>query len=175
MRYIPIAFMTPKDGLCSDLLKLFPNASLFHFAVLMSSVHMVWVKTVCGRLKMDYRYSTELVYNTFPWPQEVEPKLEQQLEATAQGILDARAQEKDATLAQLYDQTLMPLALRKAHEANDRLVMQAYGFDHSWSEDQIFAGLYQLYQALTKAEAAQAKQTKRKKYNLCGRRPMLGR
>ena len=160
--YIPIAFMTPKDGLCSDLLKLFPNADLFHFAVLMSSVHMVWVKTVCGRLKMDFRYSTDLVYNTFPWPQAVDTQLKQQLETTAQGILDARAQEKDATLAQLYDQTLMPLALRKAHDDNDNLVMQAYGFDPSWSEDQIFAGLYQLYQQLIKAETELAKQTKRK-------------
>ena len=154
--------MTPKDGLCSDLLKLFPNADLFHFAVLMSSVHMVWVKTVCGRLKMDFRYSTDLVYNTFPWPQAVDTQLKQQLETTAQGILDARAQEKDATLAQLYDQTLMPLALRKAHDDNDNLVMQAYGFDPSWSEDQIFAGLYQLYQQLIKAETELAKQTKRK-------------
>ena len=150
--YIPIGFMEPKDGLCSQMLKLFPEAELFHFSVLSSSVHMVWVKTVCGRLKMDYRYSTELVYNTFPWPQDVDSKLKQQLEATAQGILDARAQEKDATLAQLYDQTLMPAALRRAHNANDRLVMRAYGFNENWSEDQIFAALYQLYQQLSSGQ-----------------------
>ena len=150
--YIPIAFMHPEDGLCSNLVKIFPEAELFHFSVLSSSVHMVWVKTVCGRLKMDYRYSTELVYNTFPWPQDVDSKLKQQLEATAQGILDARAQEKDATLAQLYDQTLMPAALRRAHNANDRLVMRAYGFNENWSEDQIFAALYQLYQQLSSGQ-----------------------
>ena len=149
--YIPIAFMTPKDGLCSDLLKLFPNATLFHFAVLMSSVHMVWVKTVCGRLKMDYRYSTELVYNTFPWPQQINSELQHEIEAGAQAILDART--NGMTLSDLYDPEKMPGALRKAHAANDRLVMQAYGFDPSWSDDQIFAGLYRLYQQLIAAEA----------------------
>lgn len=152
--YIPIAFMHPEDGLCSNLVKIFPAAELFHFSVLSSSVHMVWVKTVCGRLKMDYRYSTELVYNTFPWPQDVDSKLKQQMEAAAQGILDARAQEKDATLALLYDPDQMPTALRQAHAANDRLVMKAYGFDPSWSEDQIFTGLYRLYQQLIAAEVA---------------------
>ena len=146
--YVPIAFMQPEDGLCSDLLKLFPDAELWHFSILTSSVHMVWVKTACGRLKMDYRYSTELVYNTFPWPQEVDSKLKQQLEAAAQGILDARAQEKGTTLAQLYAPAQMPSALRQAHEANDRLVIKAYGFDPSWSESQIFTALYQLYQQL---------------------------
>ena len=140
--------MQPEDGLCSDLLKLFPDAELWHFSVLTSSVHMVWVKTVCGRLKMDYRYSTELVYNTFPWPQDVDSKLKQQLETAAQGILDARTQENGTTLAQLYDPAQMPSALRQAHEANDRLVMKAYGFDPSWSESQIFTALYQLYQQL---------------------------
>ena len=146
--------MHPEDGLCSNLVKIFPAAELFHFSVLSSSVHMVWVKTVCGRLKMDYRYSTELVYNTFPWPQDVDSKLKQQMEAAAQGILDARAQEKDATLALLYDPDQMPTALRQAHAANDRLVMKAYGFDPSWSEDQIFTGLYRLYQQLIAAEVA---------------------
>ena len=150
--YIPIAFMSPKDGLCSSKLKLFPNASLYHFSILSSTVHMVWVRVVAGRLKMDFNYSTELVYNNFPWPQDVDSKLKQQLEATAQGILDARAQEKDATLAQLYDQTLMPAALRRAHNANDRLVMRAYGFNENWSEDQIFAALYQLYQQLSSGQ-----------------------
>ena len=150
--YIPIAFMKPADGLCSDLLKLFPNATLFHFAVLMSSVHMVWVKTVCGRLKMDYRYSTELVYNTFPWPQQITSELQHEIEGGAQAILDART--NGMTLSDLYDPEKMPGALRKAHAANDRLVMKAYGFDPSWSEDQIFTGLYRLYQQLIAAEAA---------------------
>lgn len=152
--YIPSSFMKPNDGICSNQILLLPKASLYHFSVLSSSVHMIWVKRVAGRLKMDFRYSTELVYNNFPWPQNVDNKLKQKLEAAAQAILDARAKEKDATLEQLYDQTLMPLALRKAHEANDRLVMKAYGFDPSWSEDQIFTGLYRLYQQLIAAEVA---------------------
>ena len=134
------------------MLKLFPKANLYHFSILSSSIHMVWTNIVSGRIKMDFNYSTELVYNNFPWPQDVDSKLKQQLEATAQGILDARAQEKDATLAQLYDQTLMPAALRRAHNANDRLVMRAYGFNENWSEDQIFASLYQLYQQLSSGQ-----------------------
>ena len=154
--YIPIAFMSPEDGLCSNLVKLFPESELWHFSVLTSSVHMVWVKTVCGRLKMDYRYSTELVYNNFPWPQEVDPKLKKRMEAAAQTILDART--PDATLAQLYAPDQMPSALRQAHEANDLLVMQAYGFDPSWSEGQIFTGLYRLYQQLIAAEAIESAQ-----------------
>ena len=146
--YIPIAFMHPEDGLCSSKLKLFPKAELYHFSVLSSVVHMIWIKTVAGRLKMDFDYSTDLVYNTFPWPQDVDAVLKQKMEAAAQAILDARAQEKEATLAQLYDQTLMPQALRRAHTANDRLVMQAYGFDLEWREDQVFAALYRMYQQL---------------------------
>ncbi len=113
---------------------------------------MVWVKTVAGRLKMDYRYSTELVYNTYPWPQNVSAELKHSMEQAAQAILDARAQEQDASLAALYDQTLMPSALRQAHEANDRLVMQAYGFDPNWSQEQIFAALFKLYTELIAAE-----------------------
>ena len=154
--YIPIAFMHPEDGLCSNLVKLFPEAELFHFSVLSSSVHMVWVKTVCGRLKMDYRYSTELVYNTFPWPQEVDSKLKKRMEAAAQAILDART--PDATLAQLYAPAQMPSDLRQAHETNDRLVMQAYGFDPNWSKNQIFTGLYRIYQQLIAAEAIESAQ-----------------
>ncbi|HIV54428.1 MAG TPA: methylase, partial [Candidatus Anaerobiospirillum stercoravium] len=149
--YIPIVFLHPDDGLCSDQVKLFPDATLYHFSVLSSSVHMAWVKMVAGRLKMDYRYSTDLVYNNFPWPQVVDAKLHSKMEAAAQAILDARAHEQGATLAELYDQTLMPSALRQAHEANDRLVMQAYGFDLNWSSEQIFAALYQLYQQISAA------------------------
>ena len=151
--YIPIAFMHPEYGLYSDALKLFPEANLYHFSVLSSTVHMLWVKTVAGRFKMDYRYSTELVYNTFPWPQAVAPTLKQKLEAAAQAILDARAAAPGATLSELYAPERMPESLRQAHAANDRLVMQAYGFDKDWSEAQILSVLYQLYQQLTGQEA----------------------
>ena len=149
--YLPMAFMRPYDGLCSNAVRVIPNATLFHFSVLSSSVHMTWVKMVAGRLKMDYRYSNELVYNTFPWPQVIDAKLQSKMEDAAQAILDARAHEQGATLAELYDQTLMPSALRQAHEANDRLVMQAYGFDLNWSSEQIFTALYQLYQQISAA------------------------
>ena len=117
---------------------------------------------VGGRLKMDYRYSTELVYNTFPWPQNVATKLHKQIEKAAQAILDARAQEKGATLAQLYDPIMMPPALRQAHKANDCLVMSAYGFALNLNEDQIFAKLYKIYQQLSTDEAAKTQAKKNK-------------
>ena len=146
--YLPIAFLGP-EVLCSDSLKLFLNANLYHFSVLSSSVHMVWISIVSGRIKMDYCYSTELVYNNFPWPQNISSESKAQLAAAGRAILDARS--PDATLAQLYDPNQMPAALQKAHEANDRLVMKAYGFNPSWNEDQIFTALYQMHQQLINA------------------------
>ena len=146
--YIPIAFLEP-DALCSDMLKLFPGANLYHFSILTSSVHMAWVNTISGRIKMDFDYSTELVYNNFPWPKELTPKLRKKLEASGQKILAARAKKQGATLAQLYNPEKMPAALRKAHKNNDLLVLQAYGFKPDWNQEQIFAALYELYQQLT--------------------------
>ncbi|HIV54429.1 MAG TPA: N-6 DNA methylase [Candidatus Anaerobiospirillum stercoravium] len=150
--YIPIVFLHPDDGLCSDQVKLFPDATLYHFSVLSSSVHMVWVKMVAGRLKMDFRYSTELVYNNFPWPQELSAQRRRTLAQAAQAILDARAQYPKLSLAQLYDPKKMPPSLRKAHQHNDRLVLKAYGFDPTWSQEQIFAALFKLYAKLIAAE-----------------------
>lgn len=111
----------------SNLVILIPNATLYQFGVLTSNVHMAWVRTVCGRMKSDYRYSKDIVYNNFPW---CNPTDEQKakIEQTAQAILDARALYPDCSLADLYDETVMPPELRKAHQANDRAVMQAYGF-----------------------------------------------
>ncbi|HIV55161.1 MAG TPA: hypothetical protein H9898_05210, partial [Candidatus Anaerobiospirillum stercoravium] len=143
--YIPIAFMQPQDGLCSNLVNLFPDATLFHFSILNSSVHMTWVRMFAGRLKMDYRYSIKLVYNCFPWPQNLSPEQKQALSTAAQAILDARAEQPNATLAQLYDPEKMPAKLRAAHETNDRLVMQAYGFEPNWSPEQILEALLALY------------------------------
>ena len=137
--------MQPQDGLCSDLLNLFPDATLFHFSILSSAVHMTWVKIVAGRLNMNYRYSITLVYNCFPWQQHLNPEQEQALSAAAQEILDARAAYPNATLAQLYNPETMPAALKQAHEVNDRLVMQAYGFDLSWSPVQVLSALLALY------------------------------
>ena len=150
--WLPMAFMRPEDGLCSNACRLIPNATLYHFSVLSSSVHMVWIKMVAGRLKMDYRYSTELVYNNFPWPQELSAQRRKTLAQAAQAILDARAQSPDQSLAQLYDPKKMPPSLRKAHQHNDRLVLKAYGFDPTWSQEQIFAALFKLYAKLIAAE-----------------------
>jgi len=140
-----MGFMTP-DVLCSDLVFLIPNAMLYHFGILESNVHMAWMRAVCGRLEMRYRYSKDIVYNNFPWPT---PSDEQKarIEQTAQAILDARALYPDASLADLYDEALMPPELRKAHQANDRAVMQAYGMPiKETDEAACVAWLMKLYQ-----------------------------
>ena len=144
-KYIPMGFMTP-DILCSNLVKIVPNATLYHFGILTSNVHMAWMRAVCGRLKSDYRYSKDIVYNNFPWPT---PSDEQKarIEQTAQSILDARALYPDASLADLYDELTMPPELRKAHQANDRAVMQAYGMPiKETDEAACVAWLMKLYQ-----------------------------
>ena len=130
-----------------------PDASLYLFGVITSNVHMAWVRTVCGRIKSDYRYSKDIVYNNFPWPTPTEAQ-KAKIEKTAQGILDARAKYPDSSLADLYDEVLMPPELRKAHQANDRAVMEAYGF---WgklnTESECVAQLMKLYQQLVENEA----------------------
>ena len=147
-RYIPLGFMSP-DILCSNLVKLIPNATLYHFGVLTSNVHMAWMRTVCGRLKSDYRYSKDIVYNNFPWC-DPDEKQKATIEKTAQMILDARAKYPDCSLADLYDETTMPPELRKAHQLNDKAVMQAYGFDYkTMTESECVAELMKMYQRLT--------------------------
>ena len=148
-KYIPMGFLDPYV-LSSNLVKVIPNAEIYHFGILTSNVHMAWVRAVCGRLKSDYRYSKDIVYNNFPW---CEPTEEQKakIEGTAQAILDARALYPDCSLADLYDEITMPPELRKAHQANDKAVMQAYGF---WgkikTETECVAELMKMYQKLTK-------------------------
>ncbi len=147
-RYIPFAFLT-SEYICTDRIKLLPDAKLYHFGVLNSNVHMAWMRAVCGRLKSDYNYSKDIVYNNFPW---CNPTNEQKtkIEQTAQAILDARAKYPDSSLADLYDETLMPPELRKAHQANDRAVMAAYGFSTKMTESECVAELFKLYEKLTK-------------------------
>ena len=147
-KYIPIGYM-PADVISSDAVQIIPNASLFHFGVMTSCVHMAWMRVVCGRLKSDYRYSKELVYNCFPWCQ---PTAEQKtrIEATAQAILDVRAKYPDTPFSVLYDETTMPADLRKAHMENDRAVMKAYGLPITTSESDTVAHLFKLYEELTK-------------------------
>ncbi len=142
-RYIPIGFMS-SDILCSNLVKLVPNASLYHFGILASNIHMAWMRTVAGRLEMRYRYSANIVYNNFPWPNPTGEQL-QRIETTAQQILDARLLYPESSLADLYDPIAMPTELRKAHIANDKAVMAAYGFSTKMSEEDCVAELMKLY------------------------------
>lgn len=143
--YIPIGYMD-KETIASDLVFIIPSASLYHFGVLTSWVHMAWMRAVCGRLKSDYRYSKDVVYNNFPWPKEDDAAVAA-ISETAQAILDARAAYPDSSLADLYDDTLMPPALRRAHRNNDRAVLRAYGFptNDSFTESDCVARLFQLY------------------------------
>lgn len=145
-RYIPMGFISP-ETLCSDLVFIIPNADIYHFGILTSNVHMTWMRAVAGRLKSDYRYSKEIVYNTFPWCDPTDKQMEK-IELTAQAILDARALYSDCSLADLYDETTMPPELRKAHQANDKAVMQAYGFKQDMTESEIVAELMKMYKAL---------------------------
>ena len=123
--FIPIGFMQP-DTLCSNLVKIVPNATLYHFGIVTSTMHMAWVRAVCGRLKSDYRYSAGIVYNNFPWPEATDDKHRNAIETAAQGVLDARAHFPGSTLADLYDPLTMPPALVKAHQQLDKAVDAAY-------------------------------------------------
>ena len=148
-RYIPMGFMSP-DAFASDLVFIIPDATLYHFGILESNVHMAWMRAVCGRLKSDYRYSKDVVYNNFPWPTPTDEQ-KAKIEQTAQAILDARALYPDSSLADLYDELTMPVELRRAHQDNDRAVMAAYGFPiKTMTESQRVAELFKLYQELTK-------------------------
>ena len=143
--YVPIGYMD-KNAIPSNAVLIIPSASLYHFGVLTSWVHMAWMRAVCGRLKSDYRYSKDVVYNNFPWP-EADASAVAAISETAQAILDARAAYPDSSLADLYDDTLMPPALRRAHRNNDRAVLRAYGFptNDSFTESDCVARLFQLY------------------------------
>ena len=146
-KYIPMGFME-KNTIASDLVFLIPDAGLYEFGVLMSNVHNAWMRLVAGRLKSDYRYSKDIVYNNFVW---CHPTAEQRakIEHTAQGILNARKLYPNSTLANMYDDVLMPPELRKAHQNNDRAVMQAYGFSvKDVTESTCVAELMKMYQKL---------------------------
>ena len=145
-KYIPIGFMNPKV-LCSDKVRLMPDATLYHFGVLTSIVHMAWMRTVTGRLKGDYSYSVDIVYNAFPWSEPTEQQ-KAAVEKTAQKILDARAKYPENTMAQLYGQHMSLFEdLVVAHEANDKAVKAAYGFAPDADEPTMVAELLRRYQA----------------------------
>ncbi len=162
--YIPLGFVTP-EVLCSDSVhvlncdKITQDVNpLYLFGILTSSVHMAWMRTVSGKLKSDYRYSKDIVYNNFPWPELPKPAnghfgkfndLKSRIEQTAQAILDVRTKYPDSSLADLYDDLTMPEDLRKAHADNDKSVMEAYGFNVKMSESEIAIELLKMYQKLS--------------------------
>ena len=147
-KYIPIGFQD-SSIIASNKLLIVPDATLYHFGILTSIVHMAWVSVVGGRMKSDYSYSGSNSYNNFPWPT---PNEEQRarIEQTAQGILDARAQHPANSYADMYDELTMPADIRKAHRANDAAVLEAYGFPKDATESDIVARLFKMYQELTK-------------------------
>ena len=147
-RYLPMGFLS-SDIIASNLLFLIPNCEIYHFGILQSNVHMAWMRVVAGRLKSDYRYSKDVVYNNFPWCAPT-PEQKARIEKTAQGILDARALYPDSSLADLYDELTMPPELRRAHQNNDRAVMAAYGFSLKMTESECVAELMKMYSQLTK-------------------------
>ena len=145
-RYIPIDFLNC-NLLASNLLHIIENANLYHFAILTSSVHMLWLKTVGGRLKSDYRYSRSIVYNNFPWPKN--PKDTSKIETLAKNILDIRANYSNSCLADLYDPNLMPADLRKAHKNLDNYVLFLYELKHSATDNEILNKLFSMYKEVT--------------------------
>lgn len=152
-RYVPMGFMT-SDTIPTNLVLIIPDATLYHFGILESNVHMAWMRAVCGRLEMRYRYSKDIVYNNFPWPNPTDEQ-KRRIEQTARTLLDARALYPDSSLADLYDELTMPIELRKAHQDNDRAVMEAYCFPvkTSFTESQCVAELFKMYQIMIEAKS----------------------
>lgn len=146
-RYIPIGFLTP-DILVNNKLQVMRNGGLYEFGVLSSNVHNAWLRTVAGRLRDDFSYSVSIIYNTFPWCKST-PEQKAKIEKTAKYILDARNIYPESSLADLYNDISMPPELRKAHQANDLAVMQAYGFDRKITESECVTELMKMYQKLT--------------------------
>jgi len=145
--YIPIGFLKP-DVLCSNLVKIMPDAAVWHFGILSSALHMAWVRQVCGRLESRYRYSSKLVYNNFPWPQEVSEKQKAAVEEAAQRVLDVRKEFPGSTLADLYDPVAMPPKLAKAHAALDKAVARCYRKEPFRSDRERVEHLFALYETL---------------------------
>lgn len=146
-RYIPMSFID-SSVIVTNAVLFIPDGDLYLFGLLNSEVHMAWMRLICGRIKSDYRYSKDIVYNNFPWPHPTDAQIEK-ISQTAQAILDARALYPESSLADLYDELSMPIELRKAHRANDAAVLEAYGFPKDTTESDIVARLFKMYQALT--------------------------
>jgi hypothetical protein len=153
--YIPMGFMEPST-VASNLAMIVTGASVYHFGILSSEMHMAWVRQFCGRLKSDFRYSKDIVYNNFPWPQEATDKQQAAVAAAAEHVLAVRDTFKDQTLADLYDPLAMPKALRDAHKDLDRAVDKCYRAQPFTSERQRVEYLFDLYQKLVAPLTAHA-------------------
>jgi hypothetical protein len=152
-KYIPMGFLS-HENIIGDSALFIPNAHLYHFAILTSSAHNAWMRAVCGRLKSDYRYSKDIVYNNFPWP-DTTAEQRAQLDTLAQAVLDARAAFPEASLADLYDPLTMPPALLKAHQTLDRYVLKLYSFSPKMTEAEVVAGLMERYLRVTRGMLAE--------------------
>jgi hypothetical protein len=146
--YIPIGYLKP-EVIVSNLVYAIPNATLYHFGILCSTMHNAWMRATCGRLESRYRYSNTIVYNNYPWPQSPDEKKQSAIEAAAQTILDARAMYPDSTLADLYDPTAMPPELQDAHRKLDKAVDAAYGYKGGKDDAARVAFLFERFQQLT--------------------------
>ena len=156
-KYIPIGFMTA-DSIVTNAVHIIPNADIYHFGILTSNVHMEWMRIMCGRLGTSYRYSADIVYNNFPWANPTESQ-KLKIENTAQNIIDIRKKHGNCNFSELYDDVFMPADLRNAHQANDRAVMEAYGFIKNvngkatwYTQSECIAALMEMYQELTSKE-----------------------
>ena len=149
--------------MASNKLRIFEHANFYHFGILSSMMHMAWTRAVCGRLESRYQYSVHIVYNNFPWPENPTDKQKQAIEAAAQGVLDARAQFPESTLADLYDPLTMPPVLLKAHQQLDKAVDAAYGKTNFATEAQRVAFLFELYQRYTNLFATEKPKRRNKK------------
>lgn len=161
-RYIPLGYLR-KDVIISDSAIALPKATLYHFGVLTSIIHMAWVKYTCGRLKSDFRYSNTLVYNNFPWPENPSAKQKQAVEKAAQAVLDARANFPSSSLADLYDPNTMPSILVKAHQALDKAVDLCYRSQPFINETKRIEFLFELYAKYTAGLFVKEKKTKIKR------------
>jgi hypothetical protein len=161
--YVPIGFLD-KNVIATNLVSIIPNATLYHFGILTSQMHMAWMRAVCGRLKGDYRYSNNIVYNNFPWAMNVSEKQKERVEKSAQEVLDARKEFPDSSLADLYDPSTMPKILVDAHRALDKAVDLCYRREPFKSELERLEFLFALYRQYTEPlNVAMEEKPKRKK------------
>ena len=149
-RYIPIGYLDTKT-IATNLVLIVPDAKIYHFAILTSNVHMAWMRAFCGRLKSDYRYSAEIVFNNFPWPQ-LDIQAKKLLEEKGNQILKIRSKYNNSSLADLYDELSMPIDLREAHRENNKAVMSVYGFNLKMTEEECVAELMKQYKILVQQE-----------------------